>query len=70
MNYSVRIGKINNTVYVRSAKGSVLRYNTELPSRAAAKKLSTRVRSVLRGGGRLDSNLWTIIKQGDNNVHS
>lgn len=60
--YSVRIGKQNNTVWVRTPKGRVLRLHRHDLSRDQAKRVANRIRSQLKRGGKLNSAQWQIIK--------
>lgn len=61
--YSVRIGRKANTVYVRTPKGSILRFIGKLPSRDSAKRIGNQVRRRLARGGKLDPKLWTVVKR-------
>lgn len=60
--YSVRIGKTQNTVYVLTPKGRVLRYiGCVFVKRTHARKASAFIRSALRAGEKLDPKFWTVL---------
>ena len=61
--YSVRIGKTSTFVYVRTPKGTVLRSDGQLPSRAAANDFARRVRKHLSAGNKLNPKRWVITRK-------
>ena len=61
--YNVRIGKRHNTVYVRTPKGRILRFNRTDLDRNAAKLVARNVRFTLNSAGEtLNPEHWTVIK--------
>ena len=61
--YSVRIGRKRNTIYVRTPKGRILRFNRTELDRDTAKMVARRVRHVLNVAGEtLNPEHWTVIK--------
>ena len=60
--YSVKIGKLQNTIYVQNEQGKVVRYNYVFLHRSEAIAQSRVIRTHLRRGKPLNNNYWTVIR--------